>query len=153
MRSKLTLALGASMLALTLAACHPTAQDSSGGSVGAVTTDSPAEPVEPASAPTPVQAVNADFSAPLQAAGTEPFWGLSIRPDGLILTRPDHAAVRAANPGPAYDGKTAVWTAPELTATLTPTHCSDGMSEREYPYAAVVVVAGVTLKGCARPVR
>lgn len=150
MKSALTLAASA----LALAACHPTAQDSSGRTATAATAaDSPAAPVEPASAPPPVQAENADFAGPLQAAGTEPFWGLSIRPDGMVLTRPDHEAVRAPNPGPKIEGKTAVWSSGGLQATLAPTHCSDGMSDRDYPYAATVTVGGETLKGCARPVK
>jgi len=149
MKSILTLAAAAALLA----ACHPTAQDSSGRASAAAPADAPAEPVEPASAPAPAEtAVNADFAGPLQAAGTEPFWGLSIRPDGLTLTRPDHPVLQAANPGPAHQGKSAVWSAPGLKATLTPTHCSDGMSDRDYPYAATVVVGAETLKGCARPV-
>ena len=148
---KSTLILAAA--ALALAACHPTAQDSS-GRTSAAPADSPAAPVEPASAPAvPETAINADFAGPLQAAGTEPFWGLSIREDGLTLTRPDHPALQVANPGPAHEGKAAVWTTPGLKATLTPVHCSDGMSDRDYPYAAVVVVGTETLKGCARPVR
>ncbi len=149
MRVTLTLALAA----MALAACHPTAQDSSGRATAAAAADTPPDLVEPASAPAPVQAVNEEFSSPLQAAGTEPFWGLSIRPDGLILTRPDHDAVQAANPGPTYGGKAATWTVPGLKATLTQTHCNDGMSDRDYPYAATVVVGAEKLKGCARPVR
>jgi uncharacterized membrane protein len=148
MKSNLMLAVAA----LALAACHPTAQDSSGRAPTAAA-DSPPAPVEPDSAPAPVQAENADFAGPLQAAGTEPFWGLSIRPDGMVLTRPDHAAVQAANPGPRLEGKAAVWSSGGLKATLTPTHCSDGMSDRDYPYAATVVAGAETLKGCARPVK
>jgi uncharacterized membrane protein len=148
MKSILILAGAATLLA----ACHPTAQDTSGRTATAA--DGPEAPVEPASAPvSAVPAVNADFAGPFQAAGTEPFWGLSIRPDGLTLTRPDRPIIEVANLGPTHDGKTAVWSSGPVVARLTPGHCADGMSDRDYPYVAVVQAGTETLKGCARPVR
>ena len=137
-----------------LAGCHPTAQDSQTPAAPAGHGDSPAAPTEPASAPSaPQAAVNADFLGPIQANGTEPFWGLKVTQDALTFTRPDHPEVRIANPGPRMEGKSAVWAAPhgELELTLTPGHCSDGMSDRDSPYTAVVVADGQTLSGCARP--
>jgi uncharacterized membrane protein len=140
--------------ALALAACHPTAQDSQAPAAAAPHADGPANPTEPASAPAaPTAAVNADFLGPMQANGTEPFWGVRMTQTELVLSRPDRPELRVANPGPKMEGKSAVWAAPggELELTLTPTHCSDGMSDRDYPYAAVVVAGGQTLSGCARP--
>lgn len=150
MRRLLTLA-GAAVL---IAACHPTAQDSQAPAAAPAHGDAPANPTEPASAPTtPQAAVNADFLGPLQAAGTEPFWGLRVGGKELVFSRPGQADVRVANPGPRMEGKSAVWAAPHgaLELTLTPGHCSDGMSDRDYPYTAVVVADGQTLSGCARP--
>lgn len=140
--------------ACALAACHPTAQDSQAPAPGGARADGPAEPTEPASAPAaPTHAVNADFLGPMQANGTEPFWGVRVTDKELVLTRPDHPEVRIPNPGPRMEGKSAVWAAPHggLELTLTPGHCSDGMSDRDYPYTAVVVADGQTLSGCARP--
>lgn len=138
-----------------LVACHPTAQDSQAPAAAAPGhADAPAVPTEPASAPTtPQAAVNADFLGPLQAAGTEPFWGLKVSAKELVFSRPARNDLRVANPGPRMEGKSAVWAVPngELELTLTPGHCSDGMSDRDYPYTAVVVADGQTLSGCARP--
>jgi uncharacterized membrane protein len=143
------------MAAGLLAACHPTAQDSQApAATAAGHGDAPADPTEPASAPAaPQAAVNADFLGPIQAAGTEPFWALTVSHEELVFTRPDHDAVRVPNPGPRMEGKSVVWAAPHgaLELTLTPGHCSDGMSDRDYPYTAVVVADGQTLSGCARP--
>jgi uncharacterized membrane protein len=151
MRRFLALALAAGLVA----ACHPTAQDSQAPAAAAPGHgDAPAEPTEPASAPaTPQAAINADFLGPMQAAGTEPFWGLKVTHEELVFSRPGQSDVRAPNPGPKMEGKSAVWAAPHgaLELTLTPGHCSDGMSDRDYPYTAVVVVDRQTLSGCARP--
>jgi uncharacterized membrane protein len=140
--------------AAVLAACHPTAQDSQAPAAAPGHGDTPVNPTEPASAPTtPQAAVNADFLGPIQAAGTEPFWGLKVNGGELVFSRPGQADLRAANPGPRMEGKSAVWAAAQgdLELTLTPGHCSDGMSDRDYAYTAVVVAGGQTLSGCARP--
>jgi uncharacterized membrane protein len=137
-----------------LGACHPTAQDSQAPASGSPHADGPANPTEPASAPAaPTAAVNADFLGPMQANGTEPFWGVKMTRTELVLSRPDHPELRVPNPGPRMEGKSAVWAAPggALELTLTLGHCSDGMSDRDYPYTAVVVADGQTLSGCARP--
>jgi uncharacterized membrane protein len=35
-----------------------------------------------------------------------------------------------------------------LTATLTPGDCSDGMSDRRFPFVATIALGGETLQGC-----
>ena len=143
-------------MAAVLAACHPTAQDSRAPAAGPAGAhgDAPAEPTEPASAPpAPRSAVNAEFLGPFQANGTEPFWALQVTAKELVFSRPGQADQHLPNPGPKLEGKSAVWAGPHgaLELTLTPGHCSDGMSDRDYPYTAVVVTEGQTLSGCARP--
>jgi len=109
----------------------------------------PAMPPKASLPATPPKAA-ADYRSDLNLTGTEPFWGVQIRQDKITLTRPDHPDITAPNPGPRVSGETASWDAGELTITLTPQRaCSDGMSDRQYPYAAVVKVGNEVLKGCA----
>jgi len=35
-----------------------------------------------------------------------------------------------------------------LTATLTPGECSDGMSDRRFPFVATIALGGETFAGC-----
>ena len=35
-----------------------------------------------------------------------------------------------------------------LAATLTPGECSDGMSDRRFPFVATIALEGTTLQGC-----
>jgi len=96
-----------------------------------------------------------DAVAPEEAVtltGTEPFWTLAIAAGEGVWTTPDNQpgtrfAVKrfAGNNGlgfsGALDGK-------PLTATLTPGECSDGMSDRRFPYVATIALGGETFEGC-----
>lgn len=149
------------MVAVALAACG----EGGGGPARtpAPPADGPAVLAEPASAP-----ASAVPSAPtsgrsrtgmagdLDLTGTEPFWGLRIRRDSLVLSRPDHVDVLAANPGPALQAGQARWgsvsaaSGEPLRIEVREAACSDGMSDTAYPYTATVRLAGETLRGCAR---
>ena len=91
----------------------------------------------------------------LRALGTEPFWALDIDSTGLRFTTPqDTAGMRVPPNAPSpVAGDTLVWMAEsELAAIhvrIWPTQCSDGMSDRVYPWTAIVRVAGTTYQGCA----
>ncbi|MBC6980198.1 COG3650 family protein [Caulobacter sp. 17J80-11] len=128
--------------------------------------ESPSTPVEPASAPpetaapvpapAPVAASLAgiDLGQPLRAIGTEPFWGLDVTAAGMALTGPDRPKTEAPSPKLTAQAAQAVFAGRtadgrDLTLTLTPGPCSDGMSDRTYPLNAVVTMAKETLKGCA----
>ena len=109
----------------------------------------PAMPPKASLPATPPKAA-ADYESDLNLTGTEPFWGVQIRKDRITLSRPDHPDISSPNPGVSISGETASWDAGELTITLTPQRwCSDGMSDRQYPYAAEVKVGNEVLKGCA----
>lgn len=96
-----------------------------------------------------------DSVAPQEAInliGTEPFWNLKVEGDEGLWSTPDNQtgttfAVKrfAGNNGlglsGTLDGK-------ELTATLTPGECSDGMSDRSFPFVATIALGEETLKGC-----
>ena len=85
--------------------------------------------------------------------GTEPFWSLEIE-DGQALYKtpqdPDgerlEVARFAGNNGLAYNGRIA---GGSLDAMITPGACSDGMSDRTYPYTATLLVGGQQRNGCA----
>lgn len=95
-----------------------------------------------------------DLAKPLRALGTEPFWGVEVSLDEIVFTGVDRADFQAAGPVLRLAGAGAVFTAKdaagvELTLTLKPDKCSDGMSDWVYPLSAEVKFAGETLTGCA----
>lgn len=115
------------------------------------------EPVKEQLAPsvpgTPQQAAT-DFSQPILARGTEPFWALKMEGTTFTLQRPDHADVVFHAPGAQISPGKGVWPAAsadgqKLTVSLFVTECSDGMSDRRYPMTAELELAGQTLRGCA----
>jgi len=115
------------------------------------------QPAEKAPAPAKVEPralAGVDLDQPVRVLGTEPFWAVEIKPDGLTYSGVDRAEQKAANPGPSLQGTVASWTAKteagtDLTVTLTATDCSDGMSDRIYPLTAKVEIGDETLTGCA----
>lgn len=95
-------------------------------------------------------------SAAITAVGTEPFWDLEVGPsedgyeanfssaDTQDSTR--FAVTRfAGNNGLGFSGE---WRDGVFSLALTPGDCSDGMSDRSYPYTATVLLGEVTLYGC-----
>ena len=84
--------------------------------------------------------------------GTEPFWNLAVTGDEGLWTTPENQpgarfAVKrfAGNGGLGFSGEV---DGKPLTATLTPGQCSDGMSDRSFPFVATIALGGETLKGC-----
>ena len=120
--------LAALLLAGALAGCNEKAADGAGAAAG-------------------------DFSGDLTALGTEPFWTVNIRSDRLTFSRPDAADVVGTNAGPKIADGAATWNAPDATTpfmlTLTKEDCSDQMSDRHYPFKAVLTFDETTLTGCA----
>lgn len=91
---------------------------------------------------------------PLRALGTEPFWALDIEASELRFRTPDDTAgVRFPATAPSIAGDTASWTGRRDTVAIEahvwPVKCSDGMSDREYPYTVRVSVTGTLYHGCA----
>ncbi len=117
---------------VALAACTPSSQDG----------------IDP-------QGKTFDAVAPQESVtlmGTEPFWSLAITGGEGVWSTPENqpgtrlAVTRfAGNGGLGFtgmlDGKT-------LTATLTLGECSDGMSDRSFPFVATIALDGETLQGC-----
>ncbi|MEO1648689.1 MAG: hypothetical protein AAFR32_07715 [Pseudomonadota bacterium] len=90
--------------------------------------------------------------------GTEPFWGLDIGAEAngahaARYTTPDNmdgAAFALArfsgNNGLGFSGELE---GKPVQVAITPGECSDGMSDRTYPFAATVMLGDDTLFGCA----
>ncbi|NCP14201.1 MAG: hypothetical protein GW858_08575 [Sphingomonadales bacterium] len=85
-------------------------------------------------------------------SGTEPFWNLVIEDAQGVWTTPEtpsatpFAVTRfAGNNGLGFSG---ALEGQDFTATLTPGECSDGMSDRRFPYVATIALGDKTLEGC-----
>jgi uncharacterized membrane protein len=113
------------------------------------------KPKEPPPGPAPKAVARGDFSQPMDARGTEPFWTLAIRGTTLTLTRPNAPTLAAVAPGAVIASNETSWTGKmadgrELKIALYASNCSDGMSDHAYPYAAEVDLPGESpLSGCA----
>lgn len=84
--------------------------------------------------------------------GTEPFWGGSVTGDQMTYETPEKPAGDritvarfAGRGGLSYSGKLA---GADLTMTITPGACSDGMSERRYPYIVMLQIGDALRSGC-----
>ena len=86
-------------------------------------------------------------------AGTEPFWNGVIQGGVLTWTTPEdldgtQAELRrfAGNGGLGWSGELG---GERIDIAVGPGPCSDGMSEREYPFNAAVRLGDMSLTGCA----
>jgi uncharacterized membrane protein len=120
------------VLALTAAACTPAQTDG---------IDPQGKPFDKV-APTEV----------VTMLGTEPFWNITVTGTTARYSNPDHPEGTefpverfAGNGGLSFTGSLA---GAPVTATLTPGQCSDGMSDRTFPFVATIALGGETLKGC-----
>lgn len=84
--------------------------------------------------------------------GTEPFWGGALHGDSLTYTVPDNpdgtqiTVTRfAGRGGLSFSGE---YQGSDFLLALTPGECSDGMSERTYPYIATLRIGDDVRAGC-----
>lgn len=92
----------------------------------------------------------------LRILGTEPFWAIDISKttSSATYSRAGEADVVLSFPkeSKAQDGGavlTSTSSRGDVVMTLRRQDCSDGMSDRTYPWEAEVAINGETLKGCA----
>ena len=85
--------------------------------------------------------------------GTEPFWNARIEGVTLIYSTPENPNGTqttierfAGNGGLGISGEL---NQSPLQLAITPGECSDGMSDRTYPYTATLALNGENLLGCA----
>ena len=109
-------------------------------------------------APVPPRSVGTSpdsWPARIDGAGTEPFWALAIDGQAVRYTSPDEPAgrggtvVRAGAHGRLVLSGTLA--GESLRAELTRETCSDGMSDRVWPFRLAVTLGARTLSGCAAP--
>ena len=85
--------------------------------------------------------------------GTEPFWGGQVAGGSLTYTTPENqkgSTVAVSR----FAGRNGVSFSGDLEGmpfvlAVTPGKCSDGMSDRSYPFAAMLQVKGEQRAGCA----
>ena len=100
------------------------------------------------------QGTRTRIALPIRALGTEPFWAFDIDSASLRFTTPDNQeGIHFPPVAQTVDADTMVWAgATERAAFVVRIwreQCSDGMSDRVYPYAARVRVDTTTYRGCA----
>ncbi|RCJ26655.1 hypothetical protein A6S26_14790 [Nostoc sp. ATCC 43529] len=92
------------------------------------------------------------------ARGTEPFWSVIVSKRGIVYSSPDvqkqtfsYVAPLKAEARPAdlvrvyrLQGK-----GNNILILKKVDACSDGMSDREYPYSAIFILGNKVLEGCA----
>lgn len=86
--------------------------------------------------------------------GNEPFWAVHIDSTIIRYTTPDDTSGTRFPPvKPLQLGDTLRWTSSSpqtiIEAWVVPESCSDGMSDRTWPYRASVQVGDRKLQGCA----
>lgn len=96
----------------------------------------------------------ATFPVNLQAAGVEPFWGVEVDVATLTCTTPETMdAPRRLQATRSIDAEGLHLAGEDggmpfrLDVRREP--CSDGMSDREYPFSVSWLLDGKTAKGCA----
>lgn len=83
-----------------------------------------------------------------RAAGTEPFWSVTISHGRMVYESPEGRPVSVAAPvaRPSFNGRRYVTR--RLVVDITRQPCSDGMSDRTYQDRVLVTIDGRTLDGC-----
>jgi uncharacterized membrane protein len=105
----------------------------------------PAVEIKPATAPVVLP-------MPLRLVGTEPFWGGVVGPEEIQISGVDRETLAWGVRDPQRSGNTLRWKLEGgVTILVVRESCSDGMSDRTYPFRAEVTVKGEVLKGCAGP--
>lgn len=89
----------------------------------------------------------------IQLTGTEPFWGGDVNGGTLTYSTPEYPDGLAI-PVERFAGRGGVSFSGELAGenldlTVTPGTCSDGMSDRSYPFTATLLIGDEQRNGCA----
>lgn len=89
----------------------------------------------------------------IRLTGTEPFWGGTVERERFLYTTPENQAGEAiavkrfaGNSGLAFTGTRS---GRPIDLMVTRGGCSDGMSDRSYPYTATLRVDSEQRSGCA----
>ena len=125
----------------------------------------PTASATPPTAPPPEQAsapgdIESQIPANFRALGTEPFWAVTTggpgTAAGLRYSTPENiegteVTIEDERVQPAMRRLTGTMNGKDFSIELTVGQCSDGMSDRVYPFTARIVLDGESLSGCGRP--
>lgn len=88
----------------------------------------------------------------IHATGTEPFWSITAAGETLSYTTPDKPEARsvpasrfAGRGGLSYSG---TLDGAAFTMAVSPGKCSDGMSDRTYPFVVTLKLGDAVRDGC-----
>ena len=151
---RILLAATAAATVMTATACQPA--DERAGAPGAAASEgsAPAAPSTPTAQDSgqnaPFAAITADET--IRFTGTEPFWGGTIRAGEMLYSTPENQAGEAiavsrfaGNNGLGFSGSL---DGRAVDLTVTPGSCSDGMSDRTYPFTVTLEIGEETRNGC-----
>ncbi len=142
------------LLALALAACG---SDPAGPAGASETGEAQEPPADAAGAALPGDDSTRPYDgiAPdetLRFTGNEPFWGGEVTGKALVYKTPEnqdgtvYAVERfAGRGGISFSGMAEH---PDFEMTVTPLACSDGMSDRTYPFTVTLNIDGELRNGC-----
>ena len=144
------------LITLALAACGPAPADAPRGEASAEA-GPPAPPAAATSAPVrrakPASAT-ATLPARFTALGNEPFWAAEVDGDSLVYKTPEDQAGTRVGLTRRIVGGTALLSGTlggkPLVLTVRAATCSDGMSDRDYPYTVERALGGEVAQGCAK---
>lgn len=144
-------------IALALAGCQksgepavaPTAEESARPESAVPSSDARAKS-EPREGATFAQIADDET---VRFTGTEPFWGGQVTGPELTYSTPEvpdgtkiPVTRFAGNGGVSWSG---TYSGARFALAVTPGECSDGMSDRTYPFVATLEVGGEQRSGCA----
>ena len=114
-----------------------------------------AAPTPAATTPEPDPVALSFLPAEFRATGTEPFWSIAVTKTQLTYTTPENQA-GVTVPVIRQDGaENALFTATiagqPLQLLITPGACSDGMSDKTYPWTVEKTLGEDSVDGCAEP--
>lgn len=140
-----------SAVAIVASGCRPAAEPGPPAMRAGVSEAAPAAREASGSQNPRFDGIRADETISL--VGTEPFWGGRLADGRLTYSTPENQAGEsiavarfAGNAGLGFSG--ALRGRP-LDLAITPGRCSDGMSERSYPYTVTLKLGDEQRSGCA----
>ena len=83
-----------------------------------------------------------------RAAGTEPFWSVTIDARTMKFEAPDARSVTVATPRVIHGFAGDIYKTRRINVNVVHAKCSDGMSDRVYPDKVQVTVDGRRYEGC-----
>lgn len=86
---------------------------------------------------------------PFTARGNEPFWSLTVTPEGSNYNDMEGSTLDAPFTDPVTEGDSLLFTTAAGPLRLTQTLCRDSMSGMVYPYSVTLTRDGTDLPGCA----